>query len=895
MRRIDLVKEALLRLYQENNKGISAEQIAKDLSLLRANVSNDLNQLVKEGKAKKDNGRPVLFQPILSIKCEANEDVFDSIIGARGTLSTAVQQGKAAIMYPPHGLHTLIFGETGVGKTLFAEHMYHYGKETGKLDKEAPFIAFNCADYSKNPQLLMGQIFGIKRGAYTGAEQDQEGLLEKANGGILFLDEVHRLPAEGQEMLFTYIDKGSFKRLGETEYGRRAKVLIIAATTEEPKSTLLDTFIRRIPMMINIPPLKDRKLCERFKLIQDFFRQESARIGKEIIVSLNALRSLLLYECPNNIGQLRSDIQLSCARAFLDYISQTKGKVVINSKILPDEVKKGILKLKDYREEVNQIIGTGKTEYKFCAHQEEIHIGKDDQYSIPDNFYESIEKRIEKLRAEGINEDDINEIIGADIENYFIKFMGRFKQNINDSEVEKIIGKELVDLTKDILAIAKTRLKNPHLDSMLYGLAMHIGATEERIKQQKPIVNPNLNDIRKKYPKEFSVAVEITILIEERLKIELPLDEIGFLTMFFANKQFHGQEDEKPRNVGILLLMHGSSAATSIAKVANTLLGIDMANAIDMPLTVNPEEVYQEAKSRIKSLNNGQGVLILADMGSLINFGDMITKETGIPTRTVEMVSTPMVIEATRKAMLGSSLDQVYNSAIDINPYLGKRVVEISTEVKNKVRNVIITGCYTGEGSSVKIKSFVLKNIDLSNSCIEIIPLSFSGIQDFKRQINMISEFKNVVAIVSYVNPEIHSIPFFTLEEIFTVQGQKKLQGIVNNENMFRQISDTLTANLNFHNNQELVYDIKAALTGISISLEKELSNDVIIGIVLHIGCLFEKLLNNFEIHVRTAYEEVSPHARAAIKEHMKPLENKYRVIIPDDEINLMASIILDN
>ncbi|QNO13984.1 sigma 54-interacting transcriptional regulator [Alkalicella caledoniensis] len=894
MRRIDLVKEALHKLFKETGKGVSAEQVAKELDLQRANVSNDLNLLVKEGKVTKDNGRPVLFEPIVSIKLDGEVDAFDAITGSKGSLTTAVQQGKAAIMYPPNGLHTLIFGETGVGKTLFAELMYNYGKETEKFEKDAPFIAFNCADYSKNPQLLMGQIFGIKKGAYTGADTDQEGLLEKANGGILFLDEVHRLPGEGQEMLFTYMDKGSFKRLGETEYSRKAKVLIIAATTEDPKSNLLDTFIRRIPMMINIPSLRERMLSERYRLIEDFFRQESARIGKEIIVSVNAIRSLMLYDCPNNIGQLKSDIQLSCARAFLDFVSQTKGKVIVSSKILPEDAKKGILKLKNHRDEINHLLGNVTSEHIFSANQEETNLVSEDHYSIPNNFYEMLEKRIEKLRAEGVNDADINEIIGMDIENYFINFMGRVKQKVNENEIETIIGKGILDLAKEIISITKEKLKNPHIETLLYGLALHIHSTQERIKQNKPIINPKLNDIRKKYPKEFSVAVEVAMMIEDRLKIELPLDEIGFLTMFFANKQIQGEEDPKPENVGILVLMHGDSAASSIAKVANSLLATETAHAIDMPLTVNPEEIYKEAKVKIEKLNAGQGVLILADMGSLINFGDMITKEIGIPTKTVEMVSTPMVLEATRKAMLGSDLVQVYNSAIDINPYLGKKLAESPIEEYSTSRNVIITGCYTGEGSSVKIKSFVSKNIEHTN--IDIIPLSFTGLKDFQKQINMLAEFKNIVAVVSFVNPEIPSIPFFTLEEIFTEQGQKKLQAVVNNEKMFSQISETLTANLNFHNNKELVYDIKSALIGISNSLKKQLNNDVLIGVVLHVGCLIENYINNFTVEsTRPTPSNVDPEAKAIVKEYLLPIERKYNISIADNEIALITSIILDN
>ena len=110
------------------------------------------------------------------------------------------------ISYPPHGLHTLICGESGVGKSLLAESMANYAKELWGKEKNIPFITFSCADYADNAQLLVSQLFGYVKGAYTGADEAKDGLLKQANGGYLFLDEVHRLSSENQEKLFSFMD-----------------------------------------------------------------------------------------------------------------------------------------------------------------------------------------------------------------------------------------------------------------------------------------------------------------------------------------------------------------------------------------------------------------------------------------------------------------------------------------------------------------------------------------------------------------------------------------------------------------------------------------------------------------------------------------------------------------
>lgn len=215
----NLSEEALLA-----GDGITAEEIAAHQEMLRNNVSKELNSLLRADLIIKIKGRPVKFLhkqvieetfrvQLKEKQIEVNSikelmlpgeqvDPFHTLIGFMGSMRNQVEQGKAAILYPPKGLHTLIVGQTGVGKTMFARLMYNYGKHMKRFPEQAPFIVFNCADYYNNPQLLLSHIFGHVKGAFTGADQEKAGLVEKADGGILFLDEIHRLPPEGQEMIF---------------------------------------------------------------------------------------------------------------------------------------------------------------------------------------------------------------------------------------------------------------------------------------------------------------------------------------------------------------------------------------------------------------------------------------------------------------------------------------------------------------------------------------------------------------------------------------------------------------------------------------------------------------------------------------------------------------------
>ncbi|SFB10920.1 sigma 54-interacting transcriptional regulator [Clostridium frigidicarnis] len=273
-------------VYSGNFKGITTLQIAEELGIRRNLVSQYLNELVEEGKAIKSKTRPVLFTYVMHNATRTivhnKKDIFNELVGYNGSLREAVEKCKAAVYYPSKDMSILLTGDSGVGKSYIAGLIHKYAEDEGKIKSGSPFIIFNCADYADNPELLSANIFGYIKGSFTGAEKDHLGALELADGGYLFLDEVHRLSAEGQEKLFVFMDKGLFKRVGESKAERNVNVRFIFATTEDPQQALLQTFRRRIPLSVNIPKLDDRPIDERLIMIYRFFKEESIEIEKDI-------------------------------------------------------------------------------------------------------------------------------------------------------------------------------------------------------------------------------------------------------------------------------------------------------------------------------------------------------------------------------------------------------------------------------------------------------------------------------------------------------------------------------------------------------------------------------------------------------------------------------------
>lgn len=337
----------------------TTEEIANAVGASRANTSADLNELFKEELVEKLPGWPVRYRASTAVltpmpkksetlSIEDGESVFEDFIGFNGSMSLEIEKAKAAVLYPLSGLPMLIEGPTGVGKTTFAKLMYEYAKKIGRISRDAKFISFNCADYADNPQLITSQLFGCTKGAYTGADEDRIGIVEQADGGVLFLDEVHRLPKTAQEMLFFLMDFGQFRRLGESNVTRTSRPIIIMATTENKDSALLATFLRRIPITITLPTLAERSPIERLKLVKHFFTAEAKKLGLDLKVDSLAIKALLAYDCPGNVGQLENDIKVACAKAYVSCLVEKKQYIEVSIKDLPMHVKEGIRKLKKY-------------------------------------------------------------------------------------------------------------------------------------------------------------------------------------------------------------------------------------------------------------------------------------------------------------------------------------------------------------------------------------------------------------------------------------------------------------------------------------------------------------------------------------------------------------------
>ncbi|MFZ5516696.1 MAG: sigma-54 interaction domain-containing protein [Candidatus Zhuqueibacterota bacterium] len=201
----------------------------------------------------------------------------------------------------------LILGESGTGKELVARAL-HYNS----VRKNKPFMALFCGALSEN--LLESELFGHKKGAFTGATADKKGLFEAADGGSFFLDEIGDLSHKIQTELLRVVQEGEVKRIGEIQV-RHVNVRIIAATNKDLAGLVKagqfreDLYYRLNVIVIHLPTLRERK--EDIPLLANFFLDKfTAKSGKSIRgFSPEALKRLNQYAWPGNIRELENTIE----------------------------------------------------------------------------------------------------------------------------------------------------------------------------------------------------------------------------------------------------------------------------------------------------------------------------------------------------------------------------------------------------------------------------------------------------------------------------------------------------------------------------------------------------------------------------------------------------------
>ena len=257
----------------------------------------------------------------------------------------------------------LITGESGVGKEELARFIH---RSSGRI---GDFVAISCAAIPEN--LLESELFGYKKGAFTGANNDKKGMIEVADGGTLFLDEIGEMPPHLQAKLLRFLESGEYWKLGE-ERPKKANVRIISATNRNLEKMIKDgtfredLFYRINTVSIHIPPLRERRE-DIIPLAEHFLKTFSKKMHKDIKGFTKEAKYYLISQTyKGNVRELKNMIERAVVLADKEYITpdmfenfeQSEDKILLRlSDVEREHIKKVLLMTDGNIKEAAEILG----------------------------------------------------------------------------------------------------------------------------------------------------------------------------------------------------------------------------------------------------------------------------------------------------------------------------------------------------------------------------------------------------------------------------------------------------------------------------------------------------------------------------------------------------------
>ena len=858
-------KEEIYQYIRKNIKedGVTAQSIAEIFGIKRNVASHYLNLLEKEGKLQKGTNRPVHFSIPTDTEKKAEEcnnmiderpvaqkevSVFSKFIGYNGSMEQVIEKCKAAVNYPVNGLTMIICGASGVGKSYLASLIHQYAVESGAVEKNAPFVVLNCADYANNSELLSSVLFGHVKGAFTGANEEKQGLLAEADGGYLFLDEVHNLSAENQEKLFLFIDSQKYRMLGDSKNWQTAKVRLLFATTEDIHSTLLATFRRRIPFEIRIPDFLERSYGERFLLVSSFFQNEAEILKKNICVDSEYFRRMLNLHEEGNIGAVKSKIKVLCAQAYSQQ-REEELRITTSGKESSDsfhfywnrpEKKKWMSSYQIF----SNITGCFVPGMNYSKIEEVLEL-----------FLQTITRRLE--------ENNFYEIppfrhYEEKCRNSINKILKSYGYRLNELEIDEFY--------KMVIAVL--------FDETFFGAAFKIsGYEKKKYRKYEVMISRILDAVLEDYNdnvREFLQTI-LTVWLSDKVKVK--------------------------SKINALILMHGEHSASSMASLANEMIGDYVYEAFDMPIQVHTEELIVKVNDYVRDIETNEGLVLLVDMGSLERMYDKISRNVDGDLVIVNNVSTAFALE------LGFSLfdkADIYRiTQMDMSQFNMKMQYYKGLSQKPN----IIVSCISGEGIAVEIKEILSRYVNTDE--IDILTMDYS---ELKKQLNRgaAEDFHNTIVVFTTTPLSSTVVPVMNVEDLvngFTNPSFPEF--MLNKENVREFTNDIIklftlkgvASRLRFLNPEVVMQEVDQVMRGYENYYHVQLPNFLRINLFLHTSIMIERVLVKEESGKIDSIdtEGINEESRKFIevsKDIFKSIMMKYKIEISDAEYLLLYQIL---
>lgn len=832
-----------IRLHSEGEKeaGVSTVYIAEAMELQRTNVSSILNQLVKEGRICKSEGRPVLYRTMGGGK--EQEDCFSDLIGCEGSLKRVIQLAKAAVLYPQRSLNTLLIGARGTGKSRLAKRMYRFAVDRGIIDREAPYLHIDCHDYLSNDRL----------------EAELEEIWRTAENGVVFLDNVQFLSGRARKKVLEYIQSPA-----------RNYAVLVSCTDREQ---LADEFLAEFPVQLELPTLAERPLAERMEMIKRLFSKEAVRIQRPLVVRGELMSCLLLYECEANYYQLTGDIKIGCANAYVrEY--RNDGEIALFVSDFSNNVRRGLLQ---YRKEADAMIDFDQ---RFLFDGDKVSVSRPEDGTL----YDRLNKKASELKATGLGEDEINMLLSVEVERTFGEYQKKLVREVADKkQLEVLVDARLIGIVEEFLRHAEQELNRSFSNSVLYGLCLHINSVINGKREMGQPDKKRLAEMLVYHKAEYLLGEELAEQITKVFQVAFPVEEVLFLSMFLCAREPETARTGRPV---LLLAFYGEGIASAIAKTISGVTQLDNVFAFEITCERASAELYRKLKEYLATIEQGRGVLVIYDSSFL---GEMLTQLEGELNMLIRQIPMPVAtlgIELARRTLTEDDPDRLLRYAVKGIGAPG-----------GWCRSYIVTLCTTGKGGAEELKNYIERYGQLQDT--EVVPLSISDRTVLEGSLRHLMESGIIRCVIGTFDPKLFSIPFISISEVFSTRKEhlpkllsleKEAKTRIDYEAMFDYLAEQLV-------HTDMV-KLKKVLPEVMRELNDtlgELTLDAEAGLLIHIACCVDRLQGKEPVAANPKKKAVLMKYEKEFRQLLKivkPLERAFHIIINDDEIANILTII---
>ena len=871
--------------------------ISKELNISRSLTSQYLNELVKDDLVVKISSRPVYYlsknalEQIYHVVLKQNEYIsihelmqelkysspdlkdFQKSVGYDGSLSYPISQIKSALLYPD-GLPIILYGERGTGKMFLVSCMkafcQNHLNEKGHIVLDVKKVSLH-----EERAAQMEDLFGYEHNGEV-----KKGILENSDGKLLCIQDAQYLSDQAQEKIADFLRYGYFCREGNEYVRVQSKVRLVLCIENEPRISLNENLLINIPVICHIPSLQERSEDERTRLVVHFFQEEQERLKRKILISEKLCNFLVNYQFQGNISDLQKSIKAICANAFSETIHG-------------EEMEVRIYHLPIHLLEQMSVDKYEKEEATF------VRIDSFEKHELGEKMIQMWEQLLNAYvdLKNKVNSQARFLEIGQDAVRHYYDVLV-FEQSYHDARIDAM--NSLVMDVLNIVKNAKNIILPVNCAYVLTRMIISTGRNTSLLNQWESNYSKDIQECLQTMSdmmmNESIIADQIIKQIKTATNVSLSNMNRIFLILNIRmyNKELQGQD-----TMGIIL-SHGYSTASSIADAANSLLNHYIFEAIDMPLDTPVEEITKKLNKYIDNNMHLKNIILLVDMGSLEEIGDVISDTMNVGV--INNISTSLALNVGMKMIQHHDLETILSESCEENQCHYKIL-----SVAKKEKAIVITNDVSvsvSEKLSHLLKNSLPKKVD-----IKFIEYDYDCLQKNKHEDPLFEKY-DVVLMVKPLSLKLKGVRSVSLEDIMNFKDIDILNSIFKpyldedeieefNQNLLKNFSiQSVMENLTILNPQKLLDFVSESVQNLQLVMQKKFQSRTIIGIYIHICFLVERLVTKTAIEI---YENLDDFANnhsdfiQHVNQSFDPMLKNYHVKMPISEIAYLYEYIADD